>query len=61
MAALSSPNHKKNANITTISSDNMSISNSPLQDIIPAENENMDIDGALNNSLLSKPQRPDLR
>ncbi len=61
MAALSSPNHNKNAKITSKLSDIMPISDLPLQDIIPAENENMDIDGALHNSLLSAPQRPDLR
>ena len=64
MASLSSPKHNKNASNAQTSAQSIgkaSANAAQSEVIILAENENMDIDGALDNSLLSELPGSDFR
>ena len=56
-----SPGHINNAKNSKSSTTIMPVNDFPSENRIFDENENMDIDGALDNYLLSEPHRSDIR
>ena len=61
MQSPSHASHVNHAHKRVSSSTTMPVNDFPSENRIFDENENMDIDGALDNSLLSEPHRSDLR
>ena len=59
IASSLSPKHDKSKKKSLSSSAMMQVNDFPSEDIILDINENMDVAGALDNSLLSEPQTSD--